>query len=342
MSRPASTHTRHYRIAAADTYTRGPRNRPAREGHLHAERAERELRTRLAAGERPSVVLVAPERATRAKIGQDGHVSKVFAWAPPAAGDIGLRDFWTHVPHVTADLDVHAARPDFASDLYAANGSVWVTSGRIRRLAVSQWLAPVAGQLVERYGIPVDVDLTPELPPCPPIGVGAVLGRSMLPDALIARLLALPRPTRRLIEPHEGYRPPILAAEPPWGEWGDLISNTLVQAGKALGAPINYCGEFGVLEYPPGYQFNEHTDYVDENADTWDRTVSLSLLLNEPGRDFRGGQFELGGKDMDLHRGDLVAFTARTPHAVRKVTAGRRLVLVAFGEYRRDLGDVDS
>ncbi|MGI5179545.1 2OG-Fe(II) oxygenase [Dactylosporangium sp. CA-152071] len=236
---------------------------------------------------------------------------------------------------MTAELEVQSSAPDFASNLYAANGSVWVSSGRVRRLTVSGWLGPVSDQLAERYGVPVDVDPAPELPPPPLIGAGSILCRNVLPDVLIARLLALPRPTGSLVERYPGFQPPRLAAEPPWEDWGGIISNALVGAGEVLGAPINYCGEFGVVEYLPGDRFPEHTDHIDAGADTWDRTVSFSLLLNEPDRDFRGGEFEIGGQDMDLHRGDLIAFTSRTPHAVRQITAGRRLVLVAFGEYRR-------
>ena len=38
---------------------------------------------------------------------------------------------------------------------------------------------------------------------------------------------------------------------------------------------------------------------------------------------------------VDLHRGDMVAFTARTLHRVTRVETGERLVLLSFADWHR-------
>lgn len=43
----------------------------------------------------------------------------------------------------------------------------------------------------------------------------------------------------------------------------------------------------------------------------------------------------MGLAERDLHKGDMLAFTAQTPHAVDKLESGERYVLIVFGEYRR-------
>lgn len=67
---------------------------------------------------------------------------------------------------------------------------------------------------------------------------------------------------------------------------------------------------------------------------TWDRTVSLSLLLSDPA-DFEGGDLIVNGKAVPLARGQVAGFTAVTPHLVTPLTAGRRAILVGFGEVAR-------
>lgn len=340
---PVTRCTREYRVAAADTFTPGPDDDPsrgpvhsgqiARLGHLHAERAERELRARLAAGERPPVLLVSPERAKPARIYEGGRVLRVWAWAPPTATDNGVRRAWAHCPHVVAELDAIDHEPDPASDHYAAGGSVLVRDGWVRRLTVSSWLAPVAGQLADRYGVPVDVDPTPELPEAPPLQPGAVVYGNVLPAEHIEILRSLPKPNIPMPPRTADYRPPRVAGIPPADEWDQLIGELLLAIGERLGLPVN-ATQYAVLYYRAGDMFAEHTDRTDD-ANTWDRTVSFSLLLSEPGEDFVGGQFEVEGQAVELHRGDLIGFTAATRHAVGPVVSGRRLCLVAFGEWRR-------
>jgi hypothetical protein len=281
------------------------------------------------------VLLVAPELTTPAVIGAGGLVHRVFAWAPKAAHHNGMRDSWTHYPHVTGELSAAIHEPDpEPSGLYAAGGSVLVHSGRLRRLVVPPWLAPAAAQLAERYGVRVDVDPTPELPEAPPIGVDSILFRAALPDPIIDLLTAIPRPDRPMPREEDGRLLPRVAALPPWDPWGIGFADGMARVATALNLPVNYLDSYAVVEYLPGDSFQEHTDLY-EHADSWDRTVSFSLLLSEPGKDFEGGEFEIMGEPMGLRRGDMIGFTSRTPHSVTPIVAGRRLVLIAFGEWRR-------
>jgi hypothetical protein len=330
--------TKHYRCCAA------PYRPPLADSTVHdrmaySDRAERELRELLEAGEVPPVVLVASERAVEAEVGEGGHIGHVgpnaghvFAWRPNSAG--AQVDDWRSRHHITAELEVDSHEPDPISEPYRLEGSVLVHSGRIRRIVVAQWLAPVADQLRERYGVPVDVSREPDGPqfkvqPGPP-----VLWREPLPAPTIALLRKLFDETGEIQPLRDGYVPPRPHAALPWDDWGPIISALLVAVGNTLGLPVVYA-DASVMAYGEGDRFAEHTDIVDDVPLTHDRTVSISLLLNEPGEDFDGGEFEIDGQVIELHSGDLVGFTARTPHGVRPITRGRRLVLVAFGEYRR-------
>ncbi|MEV6890348.1 2OG-Fe(II) oxygenase [Kribbella sp. NPDC051137] len=325
-------HLKYYRVAAepyaepspdADVFTR----------MQHADRAERQLREHLAAGHTPAVLLVASERAVPAEIEPGGQLSHVFAWAPDAAGTQFTS--WSTRHHVRAELEVQGTlttADPYSSD-YAADGSVHLAHARIHRLVLAPWLAPVAGQLAERYGVPVDQATEPELPAVDARPAPAVLIRQALPDDVIADLVDLFERTAEYPD-LDGYRPPRQHAALPWDDWGPLISELLHIVGEAYGLPVNYATA-SVMSYTPGDQFEQHTDRVSEVPSTWDRTVSLSLLLNQPGQDFAGGQLEINCQPVELEAGDLLGFTAATPHAVRPITTGRRLVLVAFGEYRR-------
>lgn len=328
--------TRHYRAVAVDTWTPKPAGL-ARAGHLHTERAERQLRERLEAGERPTVMLVSPEQARPAEIASEGRVRAVFAWAPTQPTDNGLRHIWTHHPHVTAELDATDHTPDPVSRYYADGGSVLVGQGRLRQLRVSGWLAPVAVPLAERYGVSVDVDSAPVLDPAPAFGEAASLIPDLMPAELVDLLTANPPGRNRYLAEEDprsqGVNAPRVAWTPPPQPWLPVISQLLAVVSDTLKVPVN-SGEYAVLEYQPGEKFSVHTDLTDD-PDTWDRTASFSLLLNEPGLDFDGGDLSIKDKVVEMHRGDLLCFTACTPHSVSPVTRGRRLVLVAFGEWRR-------
>ncbi len=329
-----TTLMRQYRVAAVPYGAYAPIGHlDARRGQLHAERAERDLRARLEAGEVPEVVLVSPERGSEAIVGDGGQVSGVWAWTSNTKFSAG----WLHRLFVSAEVEASVTEPDPVSRWFAERGSVLVHDGVIRRLVVPAWLKPVAGQLAARYGVPVDVEEPGEdLPAAPNPEPGSVLARNVFGagrDKVITELLSAPRAALPPVEVGPDFRPPRVVSYPAWEPWGEMIGDCLCQIGDALGLPVNHC-EYAILEYLPGDHFEEHTDRTGD-ADTWDRTVSFSLLLNEPDEGFGGGEFEIDGEVIELKSGDLIGFTAATPHSVREITWGRRLVLVAFGEWRR-------
>lgn len=327
---------RHYRAVAVDRFTSASPDVFAIKGMDAAERAERDLRSRLEAGQIPQVMLVSPERARKAVIGRGGHVSNVFAWRADT-DPRGLSAIWTHSPHVTAELDAHSTIPDPVSRIYAERGSVAVRSGRLRRLLVSPWLAPVVSQLASRYEIPVVVHGAVALPPARPVGEGSAVVREALPYEGVSAMLAIP-PTPERFEMMQSDQAQGIWTPRPYStprKFEAVVATALGQLSEHFGADVNLCN-YQICEYLPGDEFEQHTDRYDAAASSWDRTVSFSLLLSEPGVDFEGGEFEVNGISQGLRRGDLIGFTALTPHAVRKVTAGRRMVLIAFGEWCRE------
>lgn len=108
---------------------------------------------------------------------------------------------------------------------------------------------------------------------------------------------------------------------------GDLASR--------LGLSQTNAYETGLVLYREGDIFPEHTDIVDGSSWSYGRTVSFSIMLADPGQDFTGGEFYANGKPVPLKRGDLVGFTAMTPHRVSRIASGARLVWIAFGEVSR-------
>jgi alkylated DNA repair dioxygenase AlkB len=105
--------------------------------------------------------------------------------------------------------------------------------------------------------------------------------------------------------------------------------NILVErAAELVGLPVNAHNLF-VGRYPPGADLNWHIDM----DPPYDDTVSFSLMLSDPGQDFTGGEFATFDGTVALQSGDLVAFTARTPHKVAPVETGERIVLICFGRW---------
>lgn len=326
-------HVKHYRVVA-EPYDPPDHAADVFERTQHADRLERQLRDQLAAGGHvPDVLLVASEQAMPAEVEPGGQLAHVFAWAPGAAG--AQFTSWSTRHHVVAELEVQdgLVLADPLSSEYAEDGSVLLAAARIRRLVVAPWLAPVVDQLAERYGVHVAVTTDSELPAADVRPAPAVLIRHALPVDVVAELVGL-------FEQHaeypdlDGYRPPRQHAALPWDEWGPLITELLHMVGEVHNLPVTYATA-SVMGYTEGDRFEQHTDLVPDVPRTWDRTVSLSVLLNQPGQDFTGGELEINGQPVQLEAGDLLGFTAATPHAVRPITSGRRLVLVAFGEYHR-------
>jgi hypothetical protein len=60
--------------------------------------------------------------------------------------------------------------------------------------------------------------------------------------------------------------------------------------GEAFGLPVNGLMN-GMLGYSPGGLHERHRDMEAEAPFSVERTVSYSVLLSEPGIDFKGGDF---------------------------------------------------
>lgn len=141
---------------------------------------------------------------------------------------------------------------------------------------------------------------------------------------------------QRILADHTEARPQqeacagcAVSAVPPLDTYGPPLLALARSAAAAFGLRCNAVRPY-VLRYLPG---DHHPWHVDRIASEPGRTVSLSVLLSEPGADFDGGVFETAAGPVDLRRGDAVAFTALTAHRVTEVTRGVRYALVGFGSW---------
>lgn len=331
-----SYYCRLFRVVADDWQPQPPnagRGLAAARGHHLTELAERDLRARLAAGDRPGVMLVAPERASAEPILPGGRITRpVFAWTLDATG----AGAFMHAPHAFGKLWAADDEPDPVSDEYAKHGSVRLPVARLAELTVAPCLAPVADALRDRYGVPVIVGPGEDVPmPDVQPGPAAVLSGALPPEVLdqlwewIGRQAFDPRvrnmggqrqPGGVMISPPSWLTPWLYSAFQPLVDYFDLP----VDAVNAQ-----------VVAYDVGECAREHVDNTPGNAKMLDTTISLSALLSEPGEDFTGGQLRVNGQPIDLHAGDVCGFTAATPHEVTPVESGERLVVIAFGEVAR-------
>lgn len=94
-------------------------------------------------------------------------------------------------------------------------------------------------------------------------------------------------------------------------------------------------------KYGPAQHYNWHLDIHDKvPGGHLHRKLSIVVLLNEPGKDFEGGDFQIApsGNTSDekqampikLKRGDVFAFYSFLPHRVAPVTKGERATLVSW------------
>lgn len=102
--------------------------------------------------------------------------------------------------------------------------------------------------------------------------------------------------------------------------------------------------QYTVYEGEKKGQYNWHSDllYGSELGDTLHnsitRKLTLVMLLNEPGVDFTGGEFQLNtGKEdsaitIDLKRGSIVMFPSFVLHRVKPVLSGVRKSIVIWVE----------
>lgn len=320
-----TTFLRHYRAVAADTY-QPPGEVPAAEGLHLTELAERDLRARLAAGERPRVALVAPERALLEDHDQHGNLTRqVWAWTRES----DWLTEWLHAPHVLAEVSADHDEPDPACEKFAAHGSRRLTGARLLRLHVSPFLAPVADQLAHDTGAEVVVLTGPDTPPPQAPVLPATVVPGMLDPGTCSWLW------QHYLDSTE-EAPPLLpcdAVSAPTEAVAALMPYLSMYA-AALGLGLDEVrGQ--LMNYEPGQGFREHTDATGDLAKTLDRTVSASVILNRPGLDYDGGDLYVDGRLIEAEQGDAVVFTAATPHRVTPVTDGQRFVLVLFGEVIR-------
>jgi hypothetical protein len=102
---------------------------------------------------------------------------------------------------------------------------------------------------------------------------------------------------------------------------------------RHFGVESNRTGGF-FMRYFPGSSLSWHADRnVDIDPDSSHSTVSISVLLSEPGIDFTGGDFETPFGVVPLRKGDAVAITGGTLHRVTTVETGERSVLILFGTW---------
>jgi hypothetical protein len=110
----------------------------------------------------------------------------------------------------------------------------------------------------------------------------------------------------------------------------DVIS---LAAAEVLDAEYGQ-GSYRMGRYEIGGAQGWHIDWDPTSSMGTRRTFSWSLVLNQQGVDFEGGDFELDNDGVStrpqLDAGGMVAFSARQPHRVLPVTSGRRYVVIAF------------
>lgn len=330
-----ATYYRQYRVVAEDTWRRpdldagGHLGSPTKYGQHLAAMAERELRGRLAAGECPQVILVSPEFGRPEPCIRGRIARRVHAWTDPESA---TASDWLHACHAMSALETRSAPEPDEYGPFADDGAVILREARMAGLVVSSWLAPVAEQLESTYGVPLVVNPAPDVPaPVVEAQPPWVMRGFLAPD----QVKTMRQEFKRAHRAGETERD----ETDPGDTWGTVeLCQTalplLQTVGRHFGLPVDAVTSH-VIRYGPGDDFDEHTDATEEYADSLDRTVSFSLLLSEPGEDFTGGKFYANGERVKLRAGDLVGFTARTPHRVGAVKSGRRLVWVGFAEVTR-------
>jgi PKHD-type hydroxylase len=98
--------------------------------------------------------------------------------------------------------------------------------------------------------------------------------------------------------------------------------------------------QFGLYDSSNNGKYDFHMDMILDDGRPDDiylvRKLSLTMLLNEPGVDFEGGEFEINrgceseSRAVDLKRGRIVAFPSFMIHRVKPVTKGVRKSLVIW------------
>lgn len=292
---------------------------------MYTEHAERLLRQALEAGERPEVALVMPNLAVFAPINNAGEL-----------GNYPSRGYFdpNQIHHPQAHATVHTTHADGAFGPQRAS--------TVASLRVAHWLAPVADQLGERYGVPVSVGSSPDDTAAPNHHIAdAVHIRGLLPPDVCAELVGHYQSERS--RGRSVVRPPAKDKHSrtgpkgrPRDRSGDVQTalQLLQRVGSSFGLPVNNVSLDFIRTYTDGEGLGTHTDLVAKHPWTWDRTVSFSILLSDR-KDFTGGDLIVNGKTVRTGVGDLVGFTSVTPHGVTPVTRGTRYVWLGSGEALR-------
>jgi hypothetical protein len=346
---------RHFRIAES-----GYKARSSQEGAFIAHVAENRLRDKLRAGECPTgVVLIAPERGSIAEVDGSGELlAPACAWHNPADQPLGSpfhgAAYRQGGIYVEAVIEADEFEPDSASEPWADAGSILVKRGRIVRLVVPMWLAPVAAMLERTYGVEVhmpgvavsdyevsagDVLLFPgvvsrgeaqslrEHCDANSMDLLTAFGGDIVQTQYGAANVSFREEKLR----REG---PTSLSATPWGDALQALAGVAGQAGAHFGLPVNVFTPMPVTKrYATGSAVDWHFDRNDVDPASYGRTVSLVSMLSNPGVDFSGGVLEMSSGPVDLALGDVVAFTAATRHRVTPVLSGARFAIIAFGAW---------
>lgn len=100
---------------------------------------------------------------------------------------------------------------------------------------------------------------------------------------------------------------------------------------------LNGYESFQYTEYKKNGEYNFHTDmseFYNPGQDTEHRKLSLSLILNEPQKDYEGGEFQTQTSNQitthESKKGRIFAFPSYVVHRVSPIIKGTRKSLVVW------------
>ncbi|WP_156464587.1 2OG-Fe(II) oxygenase [Aeromicrobium sp. Root495] len=324
------------RVVPAD-YEPASQRCTAQEGWDRANTAEDGLRSVVESGFETPIALAAPERGSLVSIGAGGVIENAFAWIEnPERSDHNRQLIQQHTGLAALRLVIKGERwqTDPHSDEFAALGSCLIHRGRVVKVSAAHWLVPVADQVADLCGVPVD-DLEffgsggqrPVIESAEPAMIS-----DALPPEICDELIEL---HRRSTPTQEGPGAPELVEVPATEPWISRVPSwSYAQAlGEHYGLPVAYLNVF-VLRYFPGAAQDWHIDNSPKQSQSLNRTVSFSVHLSQQGVDYEGADLETEhGTFADAGRGDLVGFTAKTLHRVTALKSGERYALICFGSH---------
>ena len=84
------------------------------------------------------------------------------------------------------------------------------------------------------------------------------------------------------------------------------------------------------------YDFHMDTTMNENKTDNDCRKLSMTFLLSEPNKDFKGGEFQINDSEeknartIPMNKGDIILFPSFMLHRVKPVTAGVRKSIVVW------------